>query len=236
MPPSHTRSSECARKPSSRRPFRCLSFAASPPTPGSLGCGWFLCGPRPPTCSTTQPRMRTGRRSTRCGPIPCGTRQPSMPASPCTRGTTCPWTRCCRPIDWRVNSRRTSNSSPLRVQANIELESVTRTIDAGGTFVDHLRITNTGHVTWRARGRRFGGQVTCGLKVCTTSGEVLREDLGRTPLAADVHPGEMTAIAMYVHADLAPGLYELRYDMVVEGVTWFEFHGSTCPRRALEIR
>jgi hypothetical protein len=122
-----------------------------------------------------------------------------------------------------------------QLQASIELDSVTRTIGAGRTFVDHLRITNTGHVTWRARGRRFGGQVTCGLKVCAPSGEVLREDLGRTPLAADVHPGEMAEIAMTVHADLAPGLYELRYDMVVEGVTWFEFHGSPCPRRALEI-
>jgi hypothetical protein len=41
---------------------------------------------------------------------------------------------------------------------------------------------------------------------------------------------------MTAHADLAPGVYELRYDMVVEGVTWFEFHGSPCPRRALEVR
>jgi hypothetical protein len=123
-----------------------------------------------------------------------------------------------------------------QLRASIELHSVTRSIGAGETFVDHLRIMNTGHVTWRARGRRFGGQVTCGLKIGTPSGEVLREDLGRTPLAADVPPGEMTEIAMTVHADLAPGLYELRYDMVVEGVTWFEFNGSPCPRRPLEIR
>ena len=55
-----------------------------------------------------------------------------------------------------------------------------------------LRIRNTGSVTWKARGRRFGGQVTLGLKVCDARDEVLREDLGRTPLAwrVDVAPGD----------------------------------------------
>jgi hypothetical protein len=27
----------------------------------------------------------------------------------------------------------------------------------------------------------------------------------------------------------------LRYDMVVEGVTWFEFQGSPCAYRSLEV-
>lgn len=77
--------------------------------------------------------------------------------------------------------------------------------------------------------------MTCGLKVCNLGGEVLREDLARTALARDVAPGEQTDIAMNVAADLPPGTYELRYDMVVEGVTWFEFDGSPCPRRTLEV-
>lgn len=52
----------------------------------------------------------------------------------------------------------------------------------------------------------------------------------------DVPPGEELDVAMTVVADLAPGTYELRYDMVVEGVTWFELQGSPCPRRRLEVQ
>ena len=122
-----------------------------------------------------------------------------------------------------------------RLQAAIVVHAATAAIAAGQPFTDRLRITNTGTVTWKARGRRFGGQVTCGLKVCTPAGDVLREDLGRTPLPRDVAPGETIDIGMTVDAIPERGRYELRYDMVVEGVTWFEFQGSPCARRAVEV-
>ena len=76
--------------------------------------------------------------------------------------------------------------------------------------------------------------MTCALKVCRTDGEVLREDLGRTPIP-HVAPGEQLELVMTVSGELAPGTYEPRYDMVIEGVTWFEFHGSPCPRRQLHV-
>lgn len=75
-----------------------------------------------------------------------------------------------------------------RLQARIGLDQVTHTVAPAQAFTDRLRITNAGTVTWKARGRRFGGQVTCGLKICTPAGEVLREDLGRTPLLATSRP------------------------------------------------
>ena len=122
-----------------------------------------------------------------------------------------------------------------RLRAAIQIESVGAEVQQGATVTDRLRITNTGSLIWRARGRRFGGQVTCGLKVCSERGEVLREDLGRTPLPHDVRPRGEISIDMKIVADLPPGRYELRYDMVVEGVTWFEFQGSECPRRSLRV-
>jgi len=54
-------------------------------------------------------------------------------------------------------------------------------------------------------------------------------------LPHDVAPGEEIEIQMIVACLLPPGRYGLRYDMVVEGVTWFEFHGSTCARRWLDV-
>ena len=122
-----------------------------------------------------------------------------------------------------------------RLAADIVLLHTAPEVRAGAAFVDRLRVKNTGSVTWRARGRRFGGQTTVGLKVCDERGNVLREDLARTPLPRDVAPEEALDIEMHVVADLPAGSYVLRYDMVVEGVTWFEFHGSPCPRRAIQI-
>lgn len=124
-----------------------------------------------------------------------------------------------------------------RLQADIVLVNVTPTVTKGDEFTDVLRIRNTGSVTWKARGRRFGGQVTCGLKICDAPGTtVIREDLGRTPLPGDVAPGEHIEVRMQVAGVLEPGDYQLRYDMVVEGVTWFEFQGSPCANRILKIR
>jgi SAM-dependent methyltransferase len=122
-----------------------------------------------------------------------------------------------------------------RLAAHISPVAVAATVRRTERFTDALRIISTGSVTWKARGRRIGGQVSCGLKVCTPRGEVLREDLGRTPLPHDVGPHETIDLGVTVDVDLAPGFYELRYDMVVEGVTWFEFQGSTCFRRQLQV-
>jgi hypothetical protein len=137
--------------------------------------------------------------------------------------------------DPRPDTLLPANHLAGRLAARIVPERVSSAVRAGQPFSDRLRIVNTGTVTWRARGRRFGGQVTCGLKVCNARNEVLREDLGRTALPRDVAPGEEIVVEMMVAGFLPAGHYELRYDMVVEGVTWFEFQGSPCPRRSLDV-
>ncbi len=108
-------------------------------------------------------------------------------------------------------------------------------VSEGEAFADRIRVVNSGSVTWRARGRRFGGQVTLGVKVYGPDGELVREDLGRTPLDADVPPGGERELTLEFAGTLPPGQYQLKYDMVVEGVTWFEPHGSHCPTRTLVV-
>jgi len=122
-----------------------------------------------------------------------------------------------------------------RLRAQIELLNVCATVPRQQTFTDRLRITNTGSVIWRSLGRRFGGQVTVGLKVCNLADEVLREDLGRTPISRDIAPGDALEVDIVVAGSLEPGRYRLRYDMVAEGVTWFEYQGSPCTYREIEI-
>ena len=122
-----------------------------------------------------------------------------------------------------------------RLKAEIELVKAEPQVQQGRSFVDRLRVRNRGSVIWKARGRRFGGQVTCGVKVCDAGGNVLREDVGRTPLQSDVLPDGFVTLEIAMPGVLPPGKYELRYDMVVEGVTWFEFQGSSFCRRMLTI-
>ena len=122
-----------------------------------------------------------------------------------------------------------------RLRADIAAPASAITARSGDRVVDRLRVRNIGGVTWKARGRRFGGQVTCGLKVFDEAGTLVRDDLARTPLPHDVVPGEEVELEMIVEASLAPGRYRLQYDMVVEGVTWFEHQGSATPQRTLTV-
>lgn len=122
-----------------------------------------------------------------------------------------------------------------RLKARISAEDAPASVRSGTSFTVTLRIANTGSVVWRAKGRRFGGQVTCGLKVFDARGDLLREDLGRTPLPRDVAPGEEIALESHIDGVLSPGRYDLRFDMVVEGVTWFELQGSLVLRRQLDV-
>jgi len=122
-----------------------------------------------------------------------------------------------------------------KLRASIVIQDGRPTAQAGERVRDRLRITNIGTVTWRASGRRFGGQVTCGLKVLDSNGSLLREDVGRTPIPRDIAPREWFEIDIEIAGVLPAGRYRLRYDMVVEGVTWFEFHGSECVERSLDV-
>ena len=46
---------------------------------------------------------------------------------------------------------------------------------------------------------------------------------------------DLATIDIEIAGVLPAGRYRLRYDMVVEGVTWFEFHGSECVERSLDV-
>ena len=48
----------------------------------------------------------------------------------------------------------------------------------------------------------------------------------RVGLARDVEPGDRTAVDVELPAIDRPGSYEVEFDIVLEGVTWFAEHGS----------
>jgi hypothetical protein len=72
-------------------------------------------------------------------------------------------------------------------------------------------------------GRRL---VRLGAQMCTRDGSVINRDFERAWLPHDLQPGATVEVPMTVTAPAAPGRYALKFDLVCEGIDWFESHGS----------
>jgi hypothetical protein len=108
-------------------------------------------------------------------------------------------------------------------------------IASGETVSVLVTLRNSGSVTWPSRRESFGGPVTVGMKIYTADGRFVRDDLGRTPIARDVHPGEELQSAVRFPASLDPGRYRLAFDLVIEGSSWLEECGSRPATFEIEV-
>jgi Radical SAM superfamily/Iron-sulfur cluster-binding domain len=82
-------------------------------------------------------------------------------------------------------------------------------------------------------GRRL---VRLGAQLCDANGAFLDRDHARAWLPETVPPGRRADVDIEVTAPLDPGRYLLRFDLVSEGVDWFESCGSEPTVRALHVR
>lgn len=108
----------------------------------------------------------------------------------------------------------------------------------GTTLTCTLEAENTGDSLWLSAPSRFGGFVTAGCKLLQPNGRLVHDTLGRTFLARDVAPGARIRVPMTITlpADLPPGDYTLRIDLVDELVCWFSDLGVTPIDRRLTVR
>jgi SAM-dependent methyltransferase len=106
-------------------------------------------------------------------------------------------------------------------RAEIELQYAATEVEITRGVPCIAGVKNVGDQTWRCDGWyrvalsyhwRRGGEVIEGL---------------RTPLPADVHPGEQAVLQCTVMAPAEPGDYRLAFDLVRENVGWFSDHGSS---------
>lgn len=89
------------------------------------------------------------------------------------------------------------------------------------------RVTNTGTSAWKASIASTTGLVRLGVQVLDGAGRLVKRDHHRVALPADVAPGESADMAFTCPLPDIPDDYTLKFDMVAEGVTWFEQAGST---------
>jgi MoaA/NifB/PqqE/SkfB family radical SAM enzyme len=82
-------------------------------------------------------------------------------------------------------------------------------------------------------GRRL---VRLGAQLTTADGALINRDHARAWLPSDLPPGERTTVQIEVPAPETPGRYGLKFDLVSEGIDWFEACGSPTTTRSLWVR
>jgi hypothetical protein len=95
-------------------------------------------------------------------------------------------------------------------------------------------LTNAGQATWLPGATKVGG-VNLGVHLRTSDGKPLDVDYARIHLADETAPGRTQGIDFMLNP-LPPGEYTLEFDMVSEGVGWFEANGSATVSVPITVR
>jgi hypothetical protein len=81
-------------------------------------------------------------------------------------------------------------------------------------------------------GRRL---VRLGAQLCAADGTVINRDFERAWLPGTLQPGASAHVPITVTAPPAPGRYALKFDLVSEGIDWFEACGSPTTTKSLIV-
>ena len=81
-------------------------------------------------------------------------------------------------------------------------------------------------------GRRL---VRLGAQLCAADGTLIERDYARAWLPHTVEAGGEADVAIEIPAPQQPGRYTLKFDLVSEGIDWFERCGSPTTTRPLWI-
>jgi tRNA (mo5U34)-methyltransferase len=139
----------------------------------------------------------------------------------------------CREPDASVSS-----GAAGALAAGLRLVDGPTTCRPGDELTYRLTAENRGSAIWRARGEdgSYEGAVRLGAHLVPPGGlDAPLWDYGRADLDADVPPGGEASIPLVVRAPDRPGGYGIEFDMVAEGVAWFEDRGSSVIRSDLRV-
>jgi hypothetical protein len=90
----------------------------------------------------------------------------------------------------------------------------------------NARVRNTSTRPFPAQasyGRRL---VRLGAQLCAADGSLINRDYERAWLPATLDPGASVDVPVTITAPAEPGRYALKFDLVSEGIDWFEACGS----------
>jgi SAM-dependent methyltransferase len=120
-------------------------------------------------------------------------------------------------------------------RAGLTVTRLAASAAAGAVVQASVSAVNRGSVPWRSSGATGAGHVQLGMQLLDADSRVIDKDFARCPLPRDVAPGESVDLAASFKAPPVPGAYLLKFDLVCEGMTWFEPVGSDVVVRPLSV-
>jgi hypothetical protein len=81
-------------------------------------------------------------------------------------------------------------------------------------------------------GRRL---VRLGAQLCAADGSLVNRDFERAWLPGSLEPGGRADVPITITAPAVPGRYALKFDLVSEGIDWFEACGSPTTTKTLVV-
>ena len=122
----------------------------------------------------------------------------------------------------------------LQLKAKIAIRLEQHAVAANESLRGHATMTNVGQATWLPGATKVGG-VNLGVHLRTSDGKPLDVDYARIHLTDQTAPGSTQGID-FVLNPLSPGEYILEFDLVSEGVGWFEANGSATVSVPITVR
>ena len=74
-----------------------------------------------------------------------------------------------------------------------------------------------------------------GAQLCDASGDLINRDFARAWLPQTLAPGGTLEVPIEIPAPERPGRYALKFDLVSEGIDWFEHCGSETTVKTLWV-
>ncbi len=74
-----------------------------------------------------------------------------------------------------------------------------------------------------------------GAQLCDEAGTVANRDYARAWLPHTIEGGAQADVPIEIPAPVEPGRYQLKFDLVCEGIDWFESCGSQTTMKALRV-
>ncbi len=131
-----------------------------------------------------------------------------------------------------------SNAIPgKQYQAKIRVPGRGFEVFTGQPLDMSVRVKNTGGALWPAQTEMGRRTVRLGVQLCTVEKAVINRDFARAFLPEEFLKGKQSAdVAITIPGVESPGEFWLKFDMVSEGVDWFESVGSPLVWRRFIVR
>jgi ubiquinone/menaquinone biosynthesis C-methylase UbiE len=119
--------------------------------------------------------------------------------------------------------------------ARLGVHDLTAAAAPAGLVRASIDATNTGARAWHPSSRSGIGYITLGVQLLDEGGRLIDRNFQRVRLDRTVQPQQSVRLVAEFQAPHERGAYRLKFDLVAEGIAWFESFGSQPVVRTLRV-